>query len=368
MSKAKQMPNGKWRLRSFVGRDSNGKQIFESFTCDTEAACYRAEKAWLKAGGKKIVEEDQSGPTIGEAVEAYITKCEQSKTKAYSPATIRGYRNVQKALASIENTKVADITIDDIQDYVDFRADSVVKKTIINELYLLKPSLKLAKRKDLDFDELELPEQEQEDYVIPTDEEVQALLNFFKDNDNMYLAITLGAFCGMRRSEIAALEWQDVYDNKIHVQHAVVMNQFHAYVQKNTKSRAGKREISISNEVMNVIKHKAIKEKRTYRADERLCSLQPDSITREFIRARDALGYSFTFHGLRHYHASTMLALNIPKFYIVKDMGHADFKMVEKVYGQIVQEKRDAIASVVGNHSDTILKGEHYEWRKIQNS
>ena len=36
MSEARKLPSGKWRNQLYVGRDANGKRIYESFTADTK--------------------------------------------------------------------------------------------------------------------------------------------------------------------------------------------------------------------------------------------------------------------------------------------------------------------------------------------
>lgn len=366
MAKAKQMPNGKWRLRSFVGTDPNGKKIFQSFTCDTEAACYKAERSWLKTGGKTAAEENlqEKGPTIGEALEAYIVKCTNSKTKAYSPATITGYRVAQRALSPYHGLYVSDLTMDDLQDIVDQRAMSVKKKTIVNELYLLKPALKMAKRKDLDFDELELPEQEKEDYIIPTDDEIQELLEHFSDDLQMQIVIAMGAFLGMRRSEIAGAQYGDLDQeaNTLHITRAMVANETNTYEIKATKTAAGRRTVEVPVQLVELIRKRFRREGRIPQAAESITGLTPTQISGRFRRARETMKFDYTFHGLRHYHASVMLALDIPQKYIVADMGHADFTMVQKVYGQVVEAKKKAISDAVTGHADTILGGGKYSW------
>ena len=358
---------GKWRLRSYVGTDANGKKIYQSFTCDTEAACYRAERNWLKAGGRDLEAEavKPKGPTIGDALEAYIDKCTNSRTKVYSPATIRGYRVAQRALSAYHDIPIADVTMDVLQEIVDQRAENVRKKTIINELYLLKPALKLAKRKDLDFDELELPEQEKEEYIIPTDEEIQQLLTHFRDDLQMQIVVAMGAFLGMRRSEIAGAQYGDLDPDTgiLHICRAVVPNELETYVTKSTKTAAGKRDIAVPPQLVELIRKRFKKERRIPQPTESITGLLPAQISGRFNRAKDALKFDYTFHGLRHYHASVMLALNIPQAYIVDNMGHADFTMVERVYGQIVQDKRRATAGLINAHADTVLKGEQYNWK-----
>lgn len=367
MAKATPTPSGMWRLRVYVGTDPEGKNIYKSFTCKSEAACYRAERTWMSTGGKTAMLEEiagQTGPTVGDALEAYVNKCAASTARRYSPATIVGYRAAQRALAPYHGIYVEDLTEDDIQDIIDLRSATVGYKTIVNELYLLKPALRLAGRKDLQFDELELPEHERIDYVIPTDADVQLLLTHLEDDPRMSAAVVMGAFLGMRRSEIAGARCGDLDPaaGTLRVERAVVLDTENRYVEKATKTLAGRRTIDVSPEVMAVLRRRFVQEGRVPAAGESITGLSPAQISTRFRGCQRALGFAYTFHGLRHYHASTMLALGVPQKYIINALGHADFAMVQRVYGQIVKDKEKAVSDVIGAHSDTILRGEHYDW------
>lgn len=365
MAKAKKQPNGKWRLRSYVGTDSSGRKVFQSFTCDTEAACYKAEKAWLKAGGGTIIEEKPK-VTVDSVLEDYIESCRNSKRKTYSPSTIREYESSREnAFALIKDMDIHELTIDDVQDLVDARsAAGRSTKTIKNAIYLLKPALEKADVM-LNFRQLELPEQEAEDYIIPTDEEIQKLLEATKEKDpQMYMAIVLGAFCGCRRSEIAALEKQDVdqKEMEIHITKAVVSDEIGCYVQKETKTKAGKRDIDITPEVLECLRIREKADGVIYAPNTSLVGLTPDVITGRFVALKKRLGFKFCFHGLRHYYASVMVALDIPKKYAAEAMGHSDYTMIEKVYGQVIREKEKAVASAIGAHTRTVLGGGTFQY------
>ncbi len=372
MAKPQKTRNGKWRLRAYIGEDADGRKIFQSFTCDTEAACKKAYRDFLKAGGVAATRRARAEklPTMGEILDAYIEKCE-GKGAAYSPSTIRGYRAARRSFRKFEDYPVAKLTIEDLQDYVDLRAQSVCRKTIKNDIYLLKPALDAAKI-HLNFTELELPEQEKEEYVIPTDEEIQALIRYFEErgDEEMVVAVVLGAFVGLRRSEVCGLVWEDVdrAQSILHVRHACVMDSAAEYVMKNTKTAAGRRDLILSEGVMAVLKRRILSAGALYRSDEKIISITPGMVSGRFIKARDHLGFRFRFHGLRHYHASIMLALDIPKAYAAADMGHSDFQMIERVYGQIIKEKERATAALVGRHADTLLRGESFSWESGKES
>ena len=89
MSDAKKQSNGKWRNQLYVGRDENGKRIYESFTADTkkEANALAAARAReLEMHGRK--QQKPCELTVGEAIDKYIEDRDavlQPKTRRISP-------------------------------------------------------------------------------------------------------------------------------------------------------------------------------------------------------------------------------------------------------------------------------------------
>lgn len=86
--KAKKLPSGKWHCRVRVqGRDV-------SITCQTKDEAV-AEAMAIKAGIKEFDLQEASRRkrfTVGQAVDAYIS----ARENVLSPATLRGYRAIQK--------------------------------------------------------------------------------------------------------------------------------------------------------------------------------------------------------------------------------------------------------------------------------
>lgn len=362
MATPKLQANGKYRLREFVAVDPvTGKQIIKSFTADTPGACEKLYKAWLRSGGK--AEMTPKGPTVRQALEKYIERCRNGVRKKYSPSTLRGYVQIASTMAGdLLDMMVERISISDIQAYIDQRDLVVVAKTIRNEIYLLRPALRLAGRSDLDFTLLEFPEQEKEDYIIPTDEEVQQLLRASSKDDKLYLAIVLAALMGLRRSEICALKWGDIDRQQkiMHIRRAVVLDEWNTYQEKATKTKAGKRDLVIPDDILKEM----VRRRGSADPEASLIDLTPSALEDRWLKLKTSLGFDFVFHGLRHYHASVMVALGIPKGYAAENMGHSSYDMIERVYGQIVREKERTTNRMISAHAETILSGESFDWGK----
>jgi len=69
-----------------------------------------------------------------------------------------------------------------------------------------------------------LPQKIPPKLYIPTDDDIKILLKHVNDED-MMTAILLAAYGSMRRSEICALESTDIFEQIIHVQRALVMDE-----------------------------------------------------------------------------------------------------------------------------------------------
>lgn len=87
MAKAKKLASGKWRTLVYAGKDATEKRVYESFTADT-----RKESEYLAA---QFALDKKSRPddiTLSEAIRKYI----DAKEAVLSPATIRGYRSLER--------------------------------------------------------------------------------------------------------------------------------------------------------------------------------------------------------------------------------------------------------------------------------
>ena len=112
MATARKLPSGQYRVRVYVGKDKNGKDIRKSFTAATKKeAEYLATKYMLEkreAASNKIL-------TFGEALDGYIA----GRESVLSASTIRGYKQLaENNFDSLRPRKIDDITQDDIQSFV----------------------------------------------------------------------------------------------------------------------------------------------------------------------------------------------------------------------------------------------------------
>lgn len=345
MASARKLPSGNWRVRVYAGKDAAGKNIYESFTAPTKREAERMAAIW----NAERKDRDPSAPvmTVGQVIDAYINTCQAA---GMSPATICGYSSMARgSFQDIISVPISKLTLAMVQAQVDARAQEHAPKTVRNELGLLRAAVSRY-RKDIDFADVTLPKRRKKEMVIPTDDQVRKLIADAEDDDDMFIAITLAALMGLRRSEICALEWSDIdKDAKtLHVGKALVRGEDGEHHVKPPKTDAGDRYLPIPGALYpRLMARRNISQK--------LINVSPNVITERYERSCARLGVPGRFHDLRHYHASVMLAVGAPENYIVADMGHSSFDMVRKVYGHVMENKKREIAQGLASHSEGLF-------------
>lgn len=160
-------------------------------------------------------------------------------------------------------------------------------------------------------------------------------------NTEIELPILLGSISGLRASEILALKWSEVNFEKhiINIKAAKVKGIGKGRVDKLTKTTAGTRTVKILPHVYDALK-------RHHTPDqEYVTTLTYPQIYSRYKKALKQCcpNKNYSFHELRHYAASVMILLGIPNKYIADYLGHETEDMVNKVYGHIMSDKRDAM-------------------------
>jgi integrase len=231
---------------------------------------------------------------------------------------------------------ISKITSIDFQQEVDEMATRLSSKTISDRYSLIKRSIEFEGIKTV-YD-VSIKASKKTDIEIPTKQEILSLLESIKDTE-IEVPVYLAALCGLRRSEVAALKWQDINFKKslMRIHDAIVPNDKNEFVSRdNTKSYAGTRTIQVFDSVLNVLK------KHTQPSGY-VTNLNPNQIYKRYAKAlKKSKIKHYKFHSLRHYCISVMLLLNIPKNYIADYVGHESESLIEKIYGHIMLEEKPA--------------------------
>ena len=150
----------------------------------------------------------------------------------------------------------------------------------------------------------------------------------------------------MRRSEICALKFTDIDLDKslIHIRRTMVKDDKGEWiVQERTKTVKSKRDVTLPPVIIEKLWNRP-------RNSEFVIGVVHDTVSKEFIDTRNALGLKCRFHDLRHYNASIMLALNVPDKYAMERMGYSTPATLKKVYQHTMTGKRAEVNDMINGH------------------
>ena len=175
-----------------------------------------------------------------------------------------------------------------------------------------------------------LPQKLKNEPYTPSREDVRRILTEAKDT-SFEIPITLACY-GMRRSEICALEKDDIEGDVVHISKAMVLNESREWIIKTTKTTESTRSIIIPMELAEKIRIQGF----VYKG-------HPNSISDYLLKTEKRLGIPhFSIHKLRHYFASEMSALGVPEADILKMGGWETDHVMKSVYRHSMMDKEEA--------------------------
>lgn len=338
MATIKQLPSGNFNASVFDYIDSQGKRHYKSITAPTKKEVKLLIAEFLTQRGERTAGSDM---TVREAVQHYINV----KNNVLSPATVKGYDVIlRNRVPSIMDISISRLTLSDIQEAINKEAAQLSPKTVRNTNGLIKASIELV-APSFKYS-VTLPQKVITEIEIPTEEEVKKLFLAAKGR-RIETPLYLGAMCGLRRSEIFALKWEnvDLKNGAIDIIAAEVIDINNKLVRKVPKKTKSHRRIKAPKPVIEHLKSL----ERT--SDKVTRYINVNDITEEFSKLEVRAGIPhYRFHDLRHYTASVMLMLNVPKKYVSDFLGHASERMVDTVYGHIMRDKKDNLLDTVNTY------------------
>ena len=332
-----QLPSGAYHTR-VTYTDTDGKRKAVSITdYDYNTVVLRAAEAMADRKQDKVDrQQGRTSMSLAEAMAAYI----DSKSAVLSPSTVRAYKATQRtAFAAIREVAVCDLTQDMIQRAVNQKAALYSPKTVRNHHGFLT-SVLLIYRPDMAL-HTTLPQKRKREIAIPTEDEVKRMM-VAAQGTPMEIPVLLAACCGLRRSEIAALTWRDIDFKKgtIKVNKALVADSENELVEKTTKTTSSTRTVRMFPLVSDAL----LRLKQQSPDVTGYIAPTPDNITHRFEHLLNAAQCpKYRFHDLRHYAVSVMLSLNVPKKYIASMVGHSSERMIDEVYGHIMESKKTSV-------------------------
>ncbi len=229
--------------------------------------------------------------------------------------------------------------------------NQALEKAIDLELIDRNPCKKIKPAKD---------KRRSEEKIVYLDKEQLAgfLINCKQHLD--YVLIYTAAYTGMRQSELLAITWDKILwkNGAIKIDRAVNLLESGEFDDGRTKNATSTRTIDVSKRVMILLKkHK--KEQLKYLASKgirnqlNLVFIDPNggymnrkNLAHRFRNLADKYKHcDFTFHGLRHTHATILLSEGWYPNDVSKRLGHADIDTTLRTYGHVIPKQQKKLAS-----------------------
>ena len=314
--------DGTWSIQLRINKQSIMVNADSAKECKRRAAIVKAE---AQNAAKPI---KKSELTLTQAIDAYIAKRESR-----SPATIRGYRVIQKyRFTEHMNRKISSFRPDEWGDILEAERKKVEYKTLKNAWGLVKSVLKMhgiPVNEDISVDTPKI----KKDYCWLEPDEIKKFVAAAKD-DTLCIPMLL-ALMSMRISEIDMLHWENISPDAkfIHTSGARVLDENNKWVEKREqKNSASDRNVPL------LIPELCTAIKRDWKPEGKLLAVSQATLRNAVTRVCARAGVKrVTVHQLRHSFASLAAHLRIPMEIAMEIGGWSNDKIMREIYTHIAQ-------------------------------
>lgn len=265
-----------------------------------------------------------------------------------------------------------DLTPKELQDFYTMQLERVSANTVIHYHAIIHRALKYAVKMDMiptnPADRIERPKKEKFVGSFYDSNEVNTLFSHLEGH-LLEVPIKLGAFYGLRRSEILGLKWNaiDFNANTITIRHTVTscnLDGKHIEVAADTtKTKSSMRTLPLVPDFRDLLLKKK-EEQARYR---KLCGrsycteyleyvcvneigerLKPNTLSDGFKQILKKNGMRvIRLHDLRHSCASLLLANGVPMKQIQEWLGHSDFSTTANIYAHLDYQSKISSAEAM---------------------
>ena len=268
---------------------------------------------------------------VSGSFQAYAMEYVKNRNSVLSPSSIRTYNRLIKALSKdFRETDIQDISQAMIQaeinDYAKDHAPKTVRSLhgfIASVLGVYRPNMTLRTT---------LPQKIIKDRYLPSESDIKSILDKAKGTCDS-VAFQLGIL-SLRRSEICALELEDLKGNELHIHSNMVYNEENEWVKKESpKTDASNRIVYLPESLVEEIHEQGYFFKYT-----------PPKLNEHLHKYQKELNLpEFRFHDLRHYFASYAVTV-MPESDAMALGGWNSDHIFKQVYRESMKEKRKASA------------------------
>lgn len=276
------------------------------------------------------------------------------------------------------------LTVSDLEQYYAYLMNDcgLSANTVKHHHANIHKALKVAKKNKEVMtnvaDDVELPKVDVYEHKVYTSEQLHTLFSLVKGKD-LFIPVIIGAYTGLRRSEVVGLQWEDINfkERIIHVKHAKIRprKKFLKYLKpkhgemtqdgnllKKTKNKTSTRDVPMSEVLYEVlwkwrIEQKGLRFKLGKDAiyNDFVCTMledgremKPDLVTQSFhnLLVNNNLPI-IRFHDLRGTLATLLIENDENIKYVSELLGHYDTRTTERYYAKTVKARMKKVATKI---------------------
>lgn len=270
--------------------------------------------------------------------------------------------------------RLSEVTPKHIQDYYQFglEIEKVTANTVIHRHANIRKALQYAVKTGLidknPADLIERPKKEKFVGAVYNSEELETLFSVVKGK-RIELAVILGAFYGLRRSEVVGLKWDAIdFDKKtITIKHTVTEVTIDGKIVSVAKDRAKTKSSLRTLPLVKPFEQLLLSLKAEQEVDRKVCGnmycgdylgyvyvnelgerIKPNFITQNFaITLANNNLKKIRFHDLRHSCATLLYANGVSLKEIHEWLGHSDISTTSNIYTHLDFSSKIASANAI---------------------
>ena len=259
-----------------------------------------------------------------------------------------------------KDIRLADLKAVDLQEFYTKQLERVKANSVIHYHAAIHKALKYAVKIDLiptnPADKVERPKKNEFRGNFYSAEEINLLLEVVRGT-KLEIPVLMGAFYGLRRSEVLGLKWDaiDFEANTLEIRHIVTQAYLDGKKMIVQADRAKNKSSLRTLPLVPQIRDRLLELKGQQETYRKLCGrcynkeylgylcvdevgniFRPNYISEAFSKTLKANGMRpIRFHDLRHSCASLLLANGVPMKQIQEWLGHSDFSTTANIYAHL---------------------------------
>ncbi len=355
---------GVWEIRVFTGRNAAGRPTQVSRTV-----------RGTKREAQRVAASLESRPpsnAAGRTVTDVLTAWRDVNQPVWAESTRRDY---ESRIALIEADPIAEMAVarmrvGDVERWhARMRKAGVGESAIRGRHGVLRAALAQALRWEWVGSNpasqavLRQPKRAPRDAM--TSDELRAAITAAREIDPAAgLALRLAAVAGLRRAELAALQWSDLEGNQLTIDSsACVVRRDGASSVEDVPTKTGDRRV-LTLDPSTVAEIAALRADReqvsSYLFSDTTGPANPDRLGWWWTRAREQSGIArkWRLHDLRHWTATTAITSGHDVRSVAGRLGHANPAMTLRVYAHAVEGADQALASTLAATLDDVAAPE----------